>query len=303
MKKCKKCQEECNVECFDVGRNVCKTCKYKQTKENRNNTVILNENRLDFVETKICNKCNKTLKKEEFNRRNTSSDGLCNTCRKCYNSFRKSKDIIITDIHKTKICNTCNKLKKLTEFGTCSKSKDKHFHRCKECQKPSKWNKEKQKLSEKKYCEKNKEKLQAKWKRRSENIQFRVKQRLCARIKSALKECSMRKNNKTYEYIGCSYDTLKQWIEFQFQEEMSWDNMGLWHIDHVTPCVSFDLTNSEDLAKCFSWKNLRPCWAEENMSKGSKIISEVIENQDKMVKQFIDNSLPNLPGDREGGAK
>jgi hypothetical protein len=39
------------------------------------------------------------------------------------------------------------------------------------------------------------------------------------------------------------------------------------------------------------------------MSKGSKIISEVIENQDKMVKQFIDNSLPNLPGDREGGAK
>jgi hypothetical protein len=39
------------------------------------------------------------------------------------------------------------------------------------------------------------------------------------------------------------------------------------------------------------------------MMKGSKIISEVIENQKKMVKQFLENPLPNLPGDREGGVK
>jgi hypothetical protein len=301
MKKCKKCEKELSTESFDTGRNVCKICKYKQTKDKRNERVILNENRLDFIEMKECNMCNKNLKREEFNRRNTTSDGLCNTCRKCYNSSRKSKKIIVSETHINKICNTCNKLKSLADFGTCSKSNDKHFHRCKECQKPREWTKDKQKLSEKKYCNNNKEKLQEKWRKRSENIQFRVKQRLSARIKSALKEVYLRKTNRTYEYIGCSYDFLKKWIEYQFQNEMTWNNIGLWHIDHVIPCASFDLTKSESISECFSWKNLRPCWAEENMIKGSKIISEVIENQKQMVKKFIDNPLPNLPSDREGG--
>ena len=286
MKTCKKCEKELEISSFDTGRNVCKICKYKQTKITRNHQVILNENRLDFIEMKECNMCNKNLKREEFNRGNTTQDGLCNTCRKCYNSSRKSKKLIVSEPHINKVCNTCNKTKSLTEFGTCSKSNDKHFHRCKECQKPSEW---------------NKEKLQEKWRKRGENIQFRVKQRLCARIKSALKEVSLRKTDKTYEYIGCSYNFLKNWISYQFQGEMSWDNIGLWHIDHVIPCASFDLTNPESVSECFSWKNLRPCWAEENMIKGSKIISEVIENQKQMVKQFIDNPLPNLPGDREGG--
>jgi len=303
MKTCKKCEKELEMSSFDTGRNVCKICKYKQTKEKRNEQVILNENRIDFVEMKECNICNKNLNREEFNRRNTTPDGLCNTCRKCYNSSRKSKKLIVSETHINKVCNTCSKTKSLTEFGTCSKSKDKHFHRCKECQKPSEWNKEKQTLSERKYCNNNKEKLQEKWRKRAENIQFRVKQRLCARIKSALKEVSLRKTDKTYEYIGCSYNFLKSWISYQFQVKMSWDNIGLWHIDHVIPCASFDLTNPESASECFSWKNLRPCWAEENMIKGSKIISEVIENQKQMVKQFIDNPLPNLPGDREGGVK
>ena len=303
MNTCKKCEKEKEVKYFDTGRNVCKICKYKQTKENRNEKVIINENRVDFIEMKVCNICIKNLKREEFNRRNTTPDGLSNTCRKCYNSSRKSKTIIVSESHINKICNTCNKTKSLTEFGTCSISKDNHFHRCKECQKPSEWNNEKQKLSQKKYSTNNKEKLQEKWRKRKENVQNRIKQRLCARIKSALKEVSLRKINRTYEYIGCSYDLLKRWIEFQFQYDMTWDNIGLWHIDHVIPCASFDLTNPECISECFSWKNLRPCWAEENMIKGSKIISEVIENQKQMVKNFLDNPLPNLSDDREGGVK
>lgn len=221
MKNCKKCKKELDDVCFDVERNVCKNCKYIQTKKRRSEQVILNENRLDFVETKECNTCNKTLKREEFNRLNTTPDGLCNMCRNCYNSSRKSKNVIVSDSTKSKSCNTCNKIKPLSEFGTCVKSNDNHFHKCKECQPPREWTKEKQKLSEKKYCENNKEKLQEKWRKRQENLQHRIKQRLCARIKSALKEVSLRKTDKTYEYIGCSYDFLKQWIEFQFQGEMT----------------------------------------------------------------------------------
>ena len=82
---------------------------------------------------------------------------------------------------------------------------------------------------------------------------------------------------------------------------MSWDNIGLWHIDHVTPCAAFDLTNSDEANTCFNWQNIRPCWAEDNMKKSSHIIPEVIEKHKEMVKQYLINPLPTHPGDRDGG--
>ena len=103
-------------------------------------------------------------------------------------------------------------------------------------------------------------------------------------------------------YTGCDMEFLKKWFEFLFTDDMSWNNYGSWHIDHVIPCASFDLINEEAIQKCFNWKNLRPCWSKENMEKSSHIVSEAIENQEKNVKQFMVISLPNQPGDRVGGA-
>ena len=54
---------------------------------------------------------------------------------------------------------------------------------------------------------------------------------------------------------------------------MSWDNQGEWHIDHIIPCASFDLTNEEEQEKCFHYTNLQPLWAIDNMVKGCKIIN------------------------------
>ena len=51
---------------------------------------------------------------------------------------------------------------------------------------------------------------------------------------------------------------------------MSWDNYGDWHIDHIRPCCSFDLSKIEEQEKCFHYSNLQPLWAEENMTKGGK---------------------------------
>lgn len=63
---------------------------------------------------------------------------------------------------------------------------------------------------------------------------------------------------------------LKNHLEKQFKKGMSWDNHGEWHIDHIIPCASFDLTKKSEQKKCFHYTNLQPLWAFENLSKGAK---------------------------------
>lgn len=77
------------------------------------------------------------------------------------------------------------------------------------------------------------------------------------------------KNNKkhTMEYVGCSVDELRAYLEKQFTDGMTWENQGEWHIDHIRPCASFNLDNEIERHMCFHYTNLQPLWAFDNMSK------------------------------------
>ena len=102
------------------------------------------------------------------------------------------------------------------------------------------------------------------------DINFILRKRLRARLKAALKGKSRSKS--TMELLGVPHiDFLKTWLECKFKEGMTWENRHLWHIDHVLPCSSFDLTKPEEQAKCFHYTNLQPLWASENLSKGNRI--------------------------------
>lgn len=72
---------------------------------------------------------------------------------------------------------------------------------------------------------------------------------------------------RTIELIGCTVSELKEHLEVQFTNGMSWDNYGKWHIDHIRPCYSFDLTDTHQLKLCFHYSNCRPLWAKENLSR------------------------------------
>jgi len=100
---------------------------------------------------------------------------------------------------------------------------------------------------------------------------FRFKRYLRTRIYQALKGTA--KSKRTMKLIGCTIDELWTHLESKFREGMTRENHGKWHVDHIMPCASFNLTNVEQQKKCFHYTNLQPLWAFDNMSKGSKIIS------------------------------
>jgi hypothetical protein len=105
---------------------------------------------------------------------------------------------------------------------------------------------------------------------RRTNLKWTLVERLRSRIWKALKGNS--KTTTTENLLGCTLEEFKIYLEFKFKKDMTWDNYGLWHIDHIKPCASFDLVCPVQQLSCFHYKNLQPLWASENMSKGSKLI-------------------------------
>ena len=92
-----------------------------------------------------------------------------------------------------------------------------------------------------------------------------------ARVYQAIQKGGASKTGSTEELVGCSFDYLRQHIERQFKGRMSWDNPSSFHIDHVVPLASFDLTDPAQLKVACNWQNLRPLPPAKNMSKGAKL--------------------------------
>jgi len=101
------------------------------------------------------------------------------------------------------------------------------------------------------------------------DIHYMVRQKVSGRIRKALKNGYGDKSKSCLKYIGCSIPQLRKHLEQQFQDGMTWDNHGDWHIDHIKPCAAFDLTNEDEQRQCFHYSNLQPLWAKENMTKGA----------------------------------
>lgn len=104
---------------------------------------------------------------------------------------------------------------------------------------------------------------------RINNLNYRLSEALRGRLWNILR--GKQKAGSSVDDLGCTIDELKQHLEAQFSDGMNWDNWSRdgWHIDHIVPLASFDLTDRDQFLKATHFTNLQPLWAKENLSKGS----------------------------------
>ena len=93
--------------------------------------------------------------------------------------------------------------------------------------------------------------------------------RLRCLVKNTIVRGSGTKASKTTALLGCEVNVAREHIESLFVEGMSWGNYGRngWHIDHIRPCLSFDMSQEVQQRVCLNWRNLQPLWEAENIAK------------------------------------
>ena len=91
-------------------------------------------------------------------------------------------------------------------------------------------------------------------------------------IYTVLKESNVDKYGHYFDILQYTPNELINHLELQFKDDMSWDNYGIWHVDHKLPITSFDIQEMGDkeFMSCWSLDNLQPMWGIENIRKSNK---------------------------------
>jgi hypothetical protein len=95
-------------------------------------------------------------------------------------------------------------------------------------------------------------------------------------IYTVLKESNVDKYGHYFDILGYTPEELINHLEKQFKDDMTWDNYGIWHVDHKLPITSFDIQEmgDEEFMRCWCLDNLQPMWGEENIRKSNKILED-----------------------------
>jgi hypothetical protein len=243
--------------------------------------------------SKTCTNCGERKSITDFYR-----GGKCKECLKIEqqerNKINKEKSLNNSnnpDMSKeTKVCSKCNEEKSWNEFRINRRT-------CKDCEKKygRNYNKEHQDIR-KKWQEENKEHFSELKAKRYQNNKEKIRDKYntqysedkCFRIRKLLQRkisTNISKIKSTKKYVGTKYENVARWLEFNFTDEMTWENYGtFWDIDHVIPVSKWDLKNEEEIELCFNWKNLSPLQCEINRNT----------KRDKLDKEQIKRHLANL---------
>ena len=221
---------------------------------------------------KTCINCKIEKDETDFCKNKTLKAGITRKCKACIGEYKKE----YYEEHKEEI----KEYKK--KYQEENKEEIKEYKK-----KYQEENKEKIKKNKKEYYQENKESINERKKeyyqenkesvnerkkeynknRRNMDKGFRILCNLRTRLHSALKGIS--KTAPTMELVGCSIEFLRDYLEGTKVEGKDYSDA---HIDHIRPCASFDLTDPEQQRECFHYTNLQYLPAQENMSKGVRIL-------------------------------
>jgi hypothetical protein len=93
-------------------------------------------------------------------------------------------------------------------------------------------------------------------------------------IYQVLKESNVEKNKHYFDVLQYTPKQLIDHLELQFTDGMTWENYGVWHVDHIKPISSFSIVEmgDDEFMKCWCLNNLQPMWGEENIRKSNKVV-------------------------------
>lgn len=248
-----------------------------------------------------CKRCKKTKPDADFTRK----DKVWKQCTVCYNICAPSRKAS-SDRNKAKVKAYAKEWRKknadkvkATNVRLYAENREKYLAQKQEYYKD---NKAKIQAYKKKYQEDNKEKIKERrklrWIENKNNPQYIKKRkawrkanrsklrkywqnrydtdpsfRLAHNLRTRMRQALFRKNksDNTLALLGCSPNELKDYIEEQFTDGMTWDNYGDWELDHIYPCAKFDLSDEAEQRACFFYRNLQPLWKEDNRAKSDTL--------------------------------
>jgi len=102
------------------------------------------------------------------------------------------------------------------------------------------------------------------------NLRNRIRIAICRQIG---RESHIVKPGSAWSDLGCDWPTYKAWMEIKFEPDWTWVGKGrkLWHIDHIIPLSSFDLTDKEQFLKAVHYTNQQPLLGKDNLRKYTKL--------------------------------
>jgi hypothetical protein len=183
-----------------------------------------------------------------------------------------------------KICKKCGIEKKLCEFNKDKYAKDGLRYRCRSCTQDEykKFYYENLEKEINRQINYQKNNIDSVRKRRNKkhnekyytDILYKLKVNVRNRVKMYLKSknSNLKETKGTFKLVGCSPQELREHLQKQFKEGMSWENYrhDIWHIDHIIPLSS--AKTEEEVYELCNYTNLQPLWKEENYKKGKKIL-------------------------------
>ena len=160
-----------------------------------------------------------------------------------------------------KKCGKCGEKKPLSAFGSHNDTYDGHQTYCKTC------------------------KNQLNVKARQINVTVRLKHHIATRVTDQLGPLAP---SDTYarieELLGYRIKTLTRFLRHDLQQREPGKSLRDaldegYHVDHIYPLSKFPVIQSDGVdwgvfRQCWAMENLRAIPAEENLAKGSKVVSE-----------------------------
>jgi len=213
---------------------------------------------------KICTNCGFEKPISEFTKNKSKKGGFNTWCKACINLYNKNYYQENADKAREYSLQNFDRIKiRMREYGI--KYRERNVEKIKE---------RKKQYYESYYKEASKER----------NARYERERRKAGRINKLNKNMSLaiwrslkdgKNGNHWEELVRYTLAELKQHLEKQFKDGMTWDNYGKqgWEIDHEIPVSIFNIDGikSKGFKNCWSLENLQPMWAEENASKRNKL--------------------------------